>query len=170
MKMVKRIVTGGSSSSSKAKKSTSESPDVCEARLEAERRTKIFDEEKAAYDAARGELMDLEKVLPRDIVLITKALDTADIDETDELKDELKIERQKLGPEGKSVLREWNAARADLPALEKARVEAFENKKAADEALKQLRDKKAREAAAANLRRADSGEKITTFHGLPSLP
>ena len=162
VKTMKRIVTDVSGSTN-SKKSRSEEPGVRKARLEAEEWGKMYKEEKVAYDVARGKLKDLKKQLPvsiRDAVTQLEA--TADESE--------KLDRERVlnGLVGKLPLdlrlaySEWLELLADLPDLKQSRDQAFENKKAADEALKRQEEKEAREAAGTaqegGKRRAGSAE------------
>jgi len=121
---------------------------VRQARLEAEKRTGEYDGAKAAYDAACGEVKDLEKGLPKNVVLVTKALDGAvDDSKVSKYKTQLLKLEDMLDADQQMSYLEWNSVRGELAGLEKARDQAFEKSKAADKLFEDLRDKEAREEA-----------------------
>ena len=151
--MVKRARSFGSSSSSSAappsNRQTTEDSTVSQARLEAERRGEEYDGAKAAYDVARGEVKDADAALRQSKSALSPELraDLRSLSET-----ELVDFATSLGEKGACI--EWMDARDELgrlndelAGLEKARDQAFENKKAADEALKRQEEKEAREEA-----------------------
>jgi len=129
-------------------KRETEAAELDRAKTEAEKRTRIFDEKDLAYNVARGELKDLKEQVPGSIRNAVIRMEAA-ADESE------KLDRQRvlnglvdeLPPDVQLAYSQWLELNAELPGLKQSRDQAFEKSKAADEALKQLRDKEAREAA-----------------------
>ena len=106
---------------------------MLKARLEAEKRTKIFDDKAFAYDVVVSMVDTIKGKLPSKLVGVATALENEDDeDEITSLKEELKMHRKNLDADNLALFREWKVNKGKLPGLEKARVEAFEIKKAAD--------------------------------------